>query len=611
MIKAKFQRMTLLLCISATLILAQQYPDRVVGSPYPFSQIPDTLFVVEDNSFSQAELFTIQTLQGVLAKTKAMIYRDRGVGYSLWLTDLINNYGIIVNEVYKGDFTGLVTHFKERVAGHILCNVNSNSGNAAISLCGLFNAIAITSEHSALMTTLSIAQISDVRNKDEQWVLTQYDSLLSKDIVIYQKEEKTTFLGDYAIFSKGFHFFDNITSSFTNTAFERMNDNSALFGWGDDEHQTVSKASSHSIHTLPADWAVNLSTMSNVNAACKQITHIDSIHIQDNQHTVCFVMTDGDNIQWALGDFATSPKWYGSPNRGKVNLGWTISPSLCELAPTVLKYLYTHAANTQTGKDFFVAGPSGLGYIFPDLFDARDSAGTLLNRFMAKADLNIVNIIGNNKNETFLKPYLSQEHCDALFYYDYSNYSGLGGEISWIENKPVICGRYNLWDGFESPQSLARKLNALPKNANSADGYSLIPVHAWSMSVDDVITCASLLDNNVVVVTPEEFVMGIYDRLGQSGVLNDKQYTQKSDQLYYNVNQSANSISFFYNHSNATKVTLEIYNSKGCLINAVSLKNQSAGTGQYQWDYSGHAQGIYFSVLSGRQKRVFRKIVLY
>lgn len=47
-------------------------------------------------------------------------------------------------------------------------------------------------------------------------------------------------------------------------------------------------------------------------------------------------MTDGDNVQWVLDGFE-QPKWYGSSSRGEVNLGWTLSLALSELAPTVVQ----------------------------------------------------------------------------------------------------------------------------------------------------------------------------------------------------------------------------------------------------------------------------------
>ena len=41
-------------------------------------------------------------------------------------------------------------------------------------------------------------------------------------------------------------------------------------------------------------------------------------------YTQLFVMTDGDNIQWLLNWFLTDERWFGSNNRGQVDIGWTI-----------------------------------------------------------------------------------------------------------------------------------------------------------------------------------------------------------------------------------------------------------------------------------------------
>ena len=49
------------------------------------------------------------------------------------------------------------------------------------------------------------------------------------------------------------------------------------------------------------------------------------------KHKVAFLMSDGDNIQWMYNTFAVQPSWWASPDRGKVPLGWTVSPGLVEL----------------------------------------------------------------------------------------------------------------------------------------------------------------------------------------------------------------------------------------------------------------------------------------
>ena len=342
----------------------------------------------------------------------------------------------------------------------MLCNLHDNSSNTAISICGLLNAIAVTQEKVDLMNNLNIKLLEDVRSRNEYWAFNQYQDQFSTKIITYQKETRDLFLGDYSVYSQAFHFFADIDNYLTNLAFSRMDDNSMLLGWGDDEYKTVAKASSNSINVLPADWAKNLSTLSNFEAETNQKNHLESVTIEDNVHTVCFVMTDGDNVQWLLNDFGTSQRWFASPDRGKVDLGWTISPALCELAPTVMKYFYDRSANSENGRDYFIAGPSGIGYNYPGQFPAKNKMSELLNEYMKKSDLNIVNVIDDPGNLDAVKPYLDQEAIDGIFLYSYADhYTGLNGSIQWYNNKPVIGGRFSLWNGAYSPQSLANILN--------------------------------------------------------------------------------------------------------------------------------------------------------
>ena len=484
---------------------------RLDQSPYPVSQRPDTLYVVDENAFTPAQKLTIATLQGILAKRKPMIYRDRGVGYNTWIQDLENKYQVTVLENFKTDFTGLITQFKDSISGYFLCTSQSASSNVAISLSGIRNAVAVTNEHVSLMESLGIPLLEDVTSRDEQWALDNYKDEFSRSIAIYQKHEKDIYLSDLATYAEAFVFYSDINSALTESAFSRLDDNAVVFGWGDDEHETVAKASEHSVMIGPADWATEIPTLMNFEVSLSQNNQIDSISSDQNVHTVCFLMSDGDNMQWGLGDFSTDQRWFGSPNKGKVKMGWTVSPSFSELAPTVLQYFYDNASD----KDFFIAGPSGQAYYFPSSYPEVQSAADVLNGYMDKADLNIINVISDSPAREYMEPYLQQDAIDGIFYYDYSNYSGQNGNITFYNNKPVIGARYNLWDGFESPQSLTDKINAAPKSVLSQDGYTLVAVHAWSMSVDDINTAAELLGDSVDVVTPKEFVQKIQYYLGE------------------------------------------------------------------------------------------------
>lgn len=75
-------------------------------------------------------------------------------------------------------------------------------------------------------------------------------------------------------------------------------------------------------------------------------------------------MSDGDNQQWNLGTNFGCVKWFGYPNRNKLNLGWSMSPSLYYLAPTDFTLYYKSVSNHNDNNNFIVS-PSRNGYICP------------------------------------------------------------------------------------------------------------------------------------------------------------------------------------------------------------------------------------------------------
>lgn len=199
-------------------------------------------------------------------------------------------------------------------------------------------------------------------------------------------------------------------------------------------------------------------------------------------------------------------QWYGSPDRGKIPLGWTISPAMAELAPSLLRRFYEQS----NGTDNFIAGPSGIGYTVTDKFTnmtALHQFAELTNRMNIKADLRIVNVIQDGDLLSSATPLLQQTNIDAIFMYWGNSYCGGKGSIRWTADKPVISGRWALWKNHQDEVSLSRLLRGLPKDSRNPESYSLVPIHAWSHNVTSAVTTANYLGNAAFdFVTPEELV---------------------------------------------------------------------------------------------------------
>jgi hypothetical protein len=87
---------------------------------------------------------------------------------------------------------------------------------------------------------------------------------------------------------------------------------------------------------------------------------------QDRSKVYCsWIISDGDNLPvLSSGNF---PQIWMDPVRGKLPLGWTMSPSAGTLIPDLVDYYYSTAAPT----DAFLGAVSGVGYTYPDSYGKR------------------------------------------------------------------------------------------------------------------------------------------------------------------------------------------------------------------------------------------------
>ncbi len=493
----------------------------------------DTLFVMEIGGMNDAQRLLISTTMGILAKYKPRIYINLGGSYAQWLTDLEENYGVVVDRSFSYDVWGLFDHINNRLPHreYLICNLNDNSLNTANSLSGLWNTVAIDTTLETELQQRGFTLKIDLRGKDEAWCFSNYWNELNHGLIIQQKEELPA-LRDYASLSDAFVFYDGNTG-FMRQVMDSVNSDAAMLGWGDasqGEDKFILPASQASVFTVPADHAWNLSVFSAVvKDSLKQSVHDKDRDSLGYVHTVTFIMSDGDNIQWLLNSFTTSDQWYGSDLRGQFNIGWTISPSMIDLAPSVMAWIYNHAE-----KDYFVSGVSGDGYMYPSVYPALDKYTARLNDYFKRCDLNIAVILEherNNFNNTVLSQYTRNTQIEGCFYLDYAQYDYYGGQVVWSNDKPAVSARFNLWEGFDTPQYIANIVNVSSKDPTKEQAYSFINVHPWSKGLADVKETIDLFGENVEAVTPEIFIKRMRANVPHNinGIKGESPYKPKKD----------------------------------------------------------------------------------
>ncbi|MDG1959101.1 MAG: GxGYxYP family putative glycoside hydrolase [Candidatus Binatia bacterium] len=481
---------------------------------------PLHLYVVRTSELTSGEQVMVAGLQGLVARTSpAQIYLDPGAGgYRTWLEDLAATRGVTYEEV--SDAWWLVDRFRDLLRGHLVWQAGDHSISVANSLAGIENALLVDASMEGRALARGLERIADLRSMNEGLILDNYASRLNPVVAFEQREEFTQQLRDYAVLSRAMVFFDG-NSEFRNNLVETLAPDAAIYGWGDasiGEDVFVGASSDRGAFTIAADHAHNIAPLSGIPAHQQTQPNQPAASASPGKHYASFLMTDGDNIQWLLGTFATDARWYGSPLRGSFDMGYGMAPALAELAPSVLHWYYANAA-TGSGEDYFVVGPSGGGYLYPSRYPtaALDTHIERLAGWMSLADLSLIQILDAEARERLdlWDRFTAREEIEGLFYLEYADYADGRGRVNWSNGKPIIAPRGKLWTGLANSDaaSIISLLNNARRDSSSVAGYSLINVAAWDQSFGLVQSVVASLSPDVEIVTPGELVQLMQDNV--------------------------------------------------------------------------------------------------
>jgi len=493
---------------------------------YVYTRGPDA----KDNEF-----IAIQTLQGIVARTdRPRIWIN--VGDPTFKNNLANNYGIYFSTQYDGDLAAMLGRFKANTSGqYVLYSIaDKPSISVATAMAGILNAVAIDVALESVAIAKGYTMAVDVRGKNCRWVWENYRQHLADDAVIVHSNDFTTnvsahYFRDWSAATKTLEWWYN-NETYSRSVYRSMAPASPAYGWQEaftsDEGLTIKVHSEEGLYQTPCDWMVNLSVhaafgepMKNVNFKQK-VSRAKPVK-ETGVHYVTFILSDADNILTEVGtnSFYSQSKFYANPHRGQFPMGWGMGTSLVELAPTGLELWYRNA----TPNDAFVAF-CGLGYFYPSVAPYIQTHAKRLGEFMDRADLRTLLLIDRFRPASVLtsdyynkiKWFTALKQVRGMFYLEYDVYSAYNGQMYWFDNKPMVTARYVFSDNEYDPSivttaaELASNINSLPKDPTSQNGYTFVIVHAWTKGIDDVYDTIQLLDSNVRVVQPEDFIEQLY-----------------------------------------------------------------------------------------------------
>lgn len=306
--------------------------------------------------------------------------------------------------------------------------------------------------------------------------------------------------------------------------------NVPVYGWeqGVSEDQFVARISKSGHPMIPCDWSYNHSLTSLLYTERQQPVQAQSfnpklIDFDKKRNYVSFFLSDGDNIQWMMQDFATG--FYDVPEAIEVKMSYGLPVStLSMMAPAQL-----HNLMNLRRDECSVLEMLGGGYYYIDTYSqnnnrndnlkiAAERLAVSMRRYhvglLGVMAMNVKSVASKEAYQTFVD---ANDRLEGIIALQYSPYAGGGGEVFWVTNKngydiPVITVRYSLWDRIHeregSPDFIASKLKAEAQ----VESFSAICVHAWSRFEGNAHgaaaarLCAGKLDGRFEVVNMQELV---------------------------------------------------------------------------------------------------------
>lgn len=114
--------------------------------------------------------------------------------------------------------------------------------------------------------------------------------------------------------------------------------------------------------------------------------------LDPGKYYVCFMTSEGDTMKGPIPFFYES--WF-EEQRGAVANNWGINPLMATQFPGMLEYFY----ETGTENDYFFAGCSGAGYVYPDVMPNLEQFAEHTRDACRLADIDCIDMWGGNRRD--------------------------------------------------------------------------------------------------------------------------------------------------------------------------------------------------------------------
>lgn len=467
----------------------------------------DEIYVVSLPSGAPMTLL-VASLQGIVNRKEARVIFPHGE-HKNWANQVLAEYG----HSSKIGYEEFIEKFLKYASGYVLAD-DHNLYSVETTVAGPLNAVILT-ETTVDQYGNGLKCLLDVRGKDEEWLyrfVRKNRKVFNLNGVIQPTANNALMGVDNAVASRYISFRAKGNEELCRKFYSLITPNSPRLGYGvpfEDEIKDVKLAAEYGLYTIAADWAVNYSFLTKYKGT-KPFEPFnqaaETLPDKKSAHYVMLMYSDGDNLDYAIKSMVWGNNYLGNANCEGRKINWEIPPTLYQM-PMV----YNHYRYNSPSENYFLAATSGAGYTYPSVFKNLDQFASSSYEMIKKCGLEYLVVLDDQPMRGSEKEYLqtmlqSMPELKGLFYMRFENYALDKGAYYMLEGRPVISFRYRLWAGLEPYDQVAQAINAASRDVTSKDAYSAVVVHAWSYTMDDVKKFLDLLDDDVVLVTADEFV---------------------------------------------------------------------------------------------------------
>jgi hypothetical protein len=335
---------------------------------------------------SEDELVLFASLKGVVNATRPRIFSYEGDAFAEGKHTWLSSLGLAWQE--HTDNWALIGKYRSEIEGVIVYDpLVPDTMNLATTMAARRKALVVS---PALLPRLtgtphSLPVLEDLRGRFANKVAV-YDSMFANQwptvthrvLLGLSPDHHKAALREYAIALGAAVVWLDPEVAAESAVLDRflaaMGPGNAYMGWWPEEGPGVERGSRFGIATVASDYATNLTLHSGMPRTVG-VKVIPPKPILQNRIYVAFILSDGDNLQYVEH---LMRKLWNDPGRGRVPIGWTVSPAMLDAMPGALDFYH----RTSTDSDNLVSGPSGWGYGYPNSWPSSQQ----LDQFVARTE---------------------------------------------------------------------------------------------------------------------------------------------------------------------------------------------------------------------------------